>query len=447
MQLPISFINSLEGLPGFEKEAFIHCHAELEDRSSLRLNPAKNAELPYSLLPVPWSSLGYYVSPRPSFTFDPFFHAGCYYVQEASSMCLEQAFIQHKPIDKPLLALDLCASPGGKTTHLYSLLAPGSVLVANEVIKSRASLLRDNCIKWGTESVVVTQNDPAHFNELPDFFDWITLDAPCSGSGLFRKDPEAIHAWSPAAVTHCAQRQQRIFAAAWESLKPGGVLFYSTCSYSNEENEWIIEWAQEQLGASVLPISIDPSWGVVAASVGYRCWPHRLRGEGFYFCCVQKSAANLKEPARKKGDKFLPLPAKENERLSTWVQAPHVGLFEVNKQLHGWPLAQWEALSFLKSKLYIQYAGVRMGEWMREKFIPDHALALVAKMATSASVVSLEKEEAIRYLQRKEFSSNTATKGWNKVLYNGFGLGWINVLEGRINNYYPAALRILKDKG
>ena len=446
MQLPLSLLNSLEGLPGFSQEAFIHRHLEADEMTSLRLNPAKKVQLPYSLQPVPWSSLGYYVSPRPSFTFDPFFHAGCYYVQEASSMLLEQAFLQLMPTNQPLLALDFCASPGGKTTHLYSLLAPGSVLVANEVIKSRASLLRDNCIKWGTESVVVTQNDPAHFRELPNFFDWITLDAPCSGSGLFRKDPAAINTWSADSVAHCAQRQQRILAAAWQALKPGGILFYSTCSYSVEENEDIIDWAQDQLGASVLPVSINPSWGVIQGRVGYRCWPHWIRGEGFFFSCIRKPESAVKAAGFKKGEKFSPLSTKENERLKAWVHVEGQGLFEVGKQLHAWPISQWEVLAFLKSKLYIHYAGVRMGEWMREKFIPDHALALSSLLTTHASAISLDKEQAISYLQRKELLLPLATRGWNKVTYDGFGLGWVNVLEGRINNYYPKELRILKDK-
>lgn len=446
MQLPTALLNSLEGLPGFDRGAFIQRHLEADSMTSLRLNPDKQPSLPFSLRKVPWALQGFYVDPRPSFTFDPFFHAGCYYVQEASSMLLEQAFIQHMSSQQPICALDLCAAPGGKTTHLYSLLPKGSVLVANEVIKSRVNLLRDNCIKWGTTSVVVTQNDPHHFQELAGVFDWITLDAPCSGSGLFRKDPLAISSWSESHVIHCAQRQQRIVAAAWQALKPGGILFYSTCSYSLEENENIVSWAKNQLGASVLPVQLDSTWGIQESEVGYRCWPHQMRGEGFYFCCLQKSATSSPTYFSIRADKFLPVSQKENQRLKGWIDLADQHLFEAGGQLHAWPVSQWDLLTLFKQKLYISYAGLRIGQWMKEKFIPDHALALYNQLAATTSSFQLEKEQAINYLQRKEITVSNVSRGWNLVTYNGFGLGWANVLQGRINNYYPKEFRILKDK-
>ncbi|NBV30629.1 MAG: Fmu (Sun) domain protein [Chitinophagaceae bacterium] len=446
MQLPTALLNSLEGLPGFDREAFIQRHLEVDSMTSLRLNPDKQPTLPFSLRNVPWALQGFYVDPRPSFTFDPFFHAGCYYVQEASSMLLEQAFIQHMSSQQPICALDLCAAPGGKTTHLYSLLPKGSVLVANEVIKSRVNLLRDNCIKWGTTSVVVTQNDPHHFQDLADVFDWITLDAPCSGSGLFRKDPQAISSWSESHVIHCAQRQQRIVAAAWQALKPGGILFYSTCSYSLEENENIVSWAKNELGAAVLSLQLDNAWGIQESEYGYRCWPHQMRGEGFYFCCLQKSATSHPTYSSLKADKFLPASQKENQRLNGWIDLIDQHLFEVGGQLHAWPVSQWNLLALFKQKLYICYAGLRIGQWMKEKFIPDHALALSNQLAATVPAFQLEKEQAINYLQRKEIAVSNISRGWNLVTYNGFGLGWANVLQGRINNYYPKEFRILKDK-
>ena len=181
---------------------------------------------------------------RPSFTFDPLFHAGTYYVQEASSMFLEQALKQSVDLSQPLRVLDLCAAPGGKSTLLQSLLNKESLLVSNDVIKSRAAILEENIVKWGAANVVVTNNDPAHFARLENYFDAIVIDAPCSGSGLFRRDPEAINEWSENNVQLCSQRQQRIVADVWPALKQNGILIYSTCSYSAEEDEAILDWMQ-----------------------------------------------------------------------------------------------------------------------------------------------------------------------------------------------------------
>jgi 16S rRNA C967 or C1407 C5-methylase (RsmB/RsmF family)/NOL1/NOP2/fmu family ribosome biogenesis protein len=445
VQLPVSLLDSLEGLVGFERAAFTERHAELDTMTSLRLNPSKLANLPYALTPVPWTSKGFYVHPRPSFTLDPLFHAGCYYVQEASSMLLEQAFLQCSNPTGPIAALDLCAAPGGKTTHLYSLLPTGSVLVANEVIRSRVPLLRDNCIKWGSSSCVVTQNDPAHFQALPDYFDWITLDAPCSGSGLFRRDPSAIEEWSDSNVVHCAQRQQRILAAAWQALKPGGILFYATCSYSAQENEQNMEWLCQQFNAQHLPIAIAPEWGMVASTIGYRCWPHRVRGEGFYCCCMQKPLEAAGAASKKNSKSFTGVSSSKRDGLKSWIDLKGQVLFEHDEQIFAWPSNQVDQLELIKQHLYIQYAGIRIGKWVKEKLIPDHALAMSVQLAKEVPRIELEKEQAIAYLQRKEFALSATTRGWNLITYQGFGLGWINQLDGRFNNYYPKELRILKN--
>src|SRR4051812_6303721 len=224
MMLPDSFLQSLKDVKGFDRLAFEAVHAQGRAEVSIRLNPAKLAmDGPPSALPddslqekisgvfdtaavndqrfikdarVPWCDLGYYLSRRPSFTFDPLFHAGCYYVQEASSMFLEYALKQTVDLSKPLKVLDLSAAPGGKSTHIQSLITSNSLLVSNEVIKSRTNILKDNMIKWGSNNVVVTNNDPRDFGKLPDYFDVMVVDAPCSGSGLIRREPEAANHWS-----------------------------------------------------------------------------------------------------------------------------------------------------------------------------------------------------------------------------------------------------------
>ena len=193
MQLPQAFLNSLESVNGFNEEAFIKVHESGEQVTSIRVNPFKRFEILKLESRIPWTEYGYYLENRPSFTFDPLFHAGCYYVQEASSMFLEQALKQTVDLSLSLKVLDLCAAPGGKSTHILSLISKESLLVSNEVIRSRANILTDNIVKWGCSNVIVTNNDPRDFQRLENYFDVIVVDAPCSGSGLFRRDAEATN--------------------------------------------------------------------------------------------------------------------------------------------------------------------------------------------------------------------------------------------------------------
>src|SRR5260221_14470615 len=200
---------------------FLSAH-EQPSPNSIRINPLKINRK--ELENIPWTDFGYYLEQRPSFTFDPLFHAGSYYVQEASSMFLEQALKQTVDLSRPLKVLDLCAAPGGKSTHLLSLLNDQSLLVSNETIRSRATVLSENIQKWGSNNVVVTNNDPEDFQRLEGFFDVIVVDAPCSGEGLFRKDPNAVNEWSEEHIELCVVRQQRIINQVWPSLKKNGVL-------------------------------------------------------------------------------------------------------------------------------------------------------------------------------------------------------------------------------
>ena len=445
MELPQLLLDSLEGTCGYDRGSFVCRHQEHESLSSFRINPAKKAEIPFETSPVPWSGNGHYLSERPSFTFDPLFHAGAYYVQEASSMLLEQAFVQLIEPNKPLCALDLCAAPGGKTTHLQSLLAAGSFLVANEVIRYRTQILRDNIIRWGNSETVVTQNDPEQFIKLPGFFDWITVDAPCSGSGLFRKDPEAISQWSPSNVKLCAERQQRILTASWEALKPGGILFYSTCSYSQAEDEQIIQWMVQEKAAIIRALRIDPAWGVTESTAGYRCWPDKLKGEGFYFCCLQKPVSEETEIRKSRAKSLVVLGEKENNKLAPWALTTSRAVFAIEETLYSFPAQTMDLLQRVREHLYVVYAGVKLGVWMRDKLIPDHALAMSTWLSPLVIRAELTKEDAICFLQRRELSVSWNEKGWRVVCYQGLPLGWVNVVAGRVNNYYPKELRILKD--
>jgi 16S rRNA C967 or C1407 C5-methylase (RsmB/RsmF family)/NOL1/NOP2/fmu family ribosome biogenesis protein len=450
MELPGQLLKSLEFAKGFNKEAFVKIHQSGEQITSVRINPAKLLvnDLQYSA--IPWAEYGYYLAQRPSFTFDPFFHAGTYYVQEASSMFLEQALKQTVNLMQPLKVLDLCAAPGGKSTHIQSLISKESLLVSNEVIRSRANVLKDNIIKWGCENVVVTNNDPKDFAALDNYFDVIVVDAPCSGSGLFRRDAAAIEEWSEANVTLCSQRQQRILADVLPALKENGILIYSTCSYSQQEDEAIGEWLQQKCHMQNVQLSVADEWGIIESAGGYRFWPDKVKGEGFFLACFKKINAadnpviNSKKSVRPPGKLEL-LSKQEMQTVSKWVKAEGKIFTRYESTVYAWPAVNQPDFNLLLEKLRIVYSGVLVGELMRDKLIPEHALAVSCINTDTTQKVSLTKEQAIQYLQRKDIKLEGASKGWSLACFETHSLGWMNVLLGRVNNYYPKGLRILKE--
>lgn len=467
MKLPKDLLDSLEGVDGFDREAFIKVHEKGEPVTSIRLNPARQTggENPLAFLPfqaespgtvplaasrIPWSQYGYYLTQRPSFTFDPLFHAGCYYVQEASSMFLEQALKQLVDLSQPLKVLDLSAAPGGKSTHIQSLLSPESLLVSNEVIRSRCAVLADNMIKWGSHNVIVTQNDPSDFKKLTGYFDVIVVDAPCSGSGLFRKDAEAIGEWSLNNVSLCSQRQQRILADVLPALKQHGLLVYSTCSYSREEDESIGDWLEEVFDMKNETLRLDPDWGIVSSvaakstATGYRFYPDRLKGEGFFLSCFRKTRPE--KEARPRPPRIELASAKEKVLLRPWLIPGELEWVREGGQFSVLPSRFLEATAFLKTILNLQYKGTRMGQIMKDRLVPDHALALSTLITSEVPDTALSFEEAIRYLQRQEIKPSTTQMGWQTVSYLRHRLGWINVLPNRVNNYYPKEMRILKQE-
>jgi 16S rRNA C967 or C1407 C5-methylase (RsmB/RsmF family)/NOL1/NOP2/fmu family ribosome biogenesis protein len=456
--LPSFLLENLQGLPGFEQEAFEHVHAAGETLTSLRLNPAKVQEADKiwrqlkaaSVKGVPWSQHGYYLPQRPSFTFDPFFHAGAYYVQEASSMFLEHAVRHTCGTGQALKALDLCAAPGGKSTLLQAALSADSLLVANEVIRSRAALLADNLSKWGAANVVVTNNDPRDFARLPGFFDLMTVDAPCSGSGLFRREPEAIAEWSPENVALCSQRQQRILADAWPALKEDGILIYSTCSYSKEENEDILDWLAQTFDVTSVPLPVDPSWNVVVTlsdkrkCEGYRFYPNRVSGEGFFLACFRKGRGASHPP--KQRDQLTPLARRQRDKLQPWIQdmAP-LFFLEHQGEVLIFPQTIAPAVSVLQQQLYLRKAGVKAGQLAGDVLLPDHQLAMSTLLAGEVPQVALTLDQALQYLRKEDPAAPTTVKGWALMQYEHMPLGWAKILPNRINNYYPKELRILKE--
>jgi 16S rRNA C967 or C1407 C5-methylase (RsmB/RsmF family)/NOL1/NOP2/fmu family ribosome biogenesis protein len=449
--LPSSLLNALETAPGFDRGSFEAVHASGQQVTSIRVNPSKYKieNVKFKTQPVPWSSFGYYLEQRPSFTLDPLLHAGCYYVQEASSMFLEQALKQTVNLSQQLKVLDLCAAPGGKSTLIQSLISPDSLLVSNEVIKSRSAILQENITKWGGANVVVTNNDPKDFARLAGFFDVMVVDAPCSGSGLFRRDPSAMEEWSEGNVLLCSQRQQRIVADALPALKKDGTLVYCTCSYSMEEDEAVIDWLCDEFGMTSLPLKIDEDWNIVPSvtpknkAACYRFYPDKLKGEGFFLACLQKHGDE--EAHLSSRQKTTKLSKQELQAVSGWIDpgAP-LHLFRHKEDVIAVPQSFELLIPVLQDRLYLRQAGITLGKLVNNALIPEHSLALSTIYNNSIPAISLEREQALQYLRRAEFMPGVPGKGWTLMQYEGHNLGWAKLLPNRLNNYYPKEWRILK---
>ncbi len=455
MTLPASFLQSISNAPGYSKIDFVNVHQSGEQVTSIRINPGKNVEddlciRNYVSHKIPWSSCGYYLTERPSFTLDPHFHAGAYYVQEASSMFLEQALIQTAHLQQPLKILDLCAAPGGKSTLIQSLLNKNSLLVSNEVIKTRVHVLAENITKWGADNVVVTNNDPKDFKRLPAYFDVIVVDAPCSGSGLFRKDPAAAEEWSVNNVQLCSHRQQRITADVLPALKEDGILIYSTCSYSPQEDEDIADWLVNKEAMESVPLSIQPAWGIVPSqsavhkAYGYRFYPDKLKGEGFFIAVFRKKREEIRTPSGKIKNKKSNATVAEKDVLKNYITNSDEYFFaRQNDQLLAVPLQFENDLHILQAALYIKKAGVRTGAVIRHGLIPDHELAVSNIISSGVPHAAVDEATALQYLRRQEFILPDNIRGWHLVTHRKLALGWVKILPGRVNNYYPREWRIL----
>lgn len=477
MQLPSSLLRSLEQVKGFNQTAFEEVHASGEQVVSVRMNPLKlsivngewsigNGQLAIGdqqnistsldvlqqhpstpLRAVPWSSSGYYLSQRPSFTLDPLLHAGAYYVQEASSMFLEQALKQSIDLAQPLLVLDLCAAPGGKSTLLQSIISNESLLVSNEVIQTRVNILKENIIKWGAGNVVVTNNDPSAFSKLHGLFDVLVIDAPCSGSGLFRRDAEAINEWSEDNVQLCSQRQQRILADAWHCLKEDGVLIYSTCSYSAEEDEEILDWIEERFKVEGLRFKVDEAWNIdevesTTGAYGYRFWPYKVKGEGFFIAAFRKKET---PDALRLKIKNTQLASKQEAAIAAnWLKRTQGTTFiKQGQNIAAIPTHWNETIQYLMQELKVRYAGVELGTIAKNDLLPEHALAVSTILKDDVMKVELTLAQSLDYLRKNEINVDSPHKGWALAVYNNLPLGWMKLLGNRINNYYPKEWRIL----
>ena len=389
---------------------------------SIRLNPFKLEEGTHKVnpelnpQPIPWCKEGYWLDTRPNFTFDPLLHAGVYYVQEASSMFLSHV-LQHL-VKQPVMALDLCAAPGGKTTCARTSLPAGSFLFSNEPIGKRAQILAENVQKFGHEGVAVTNNYPRDYKKTKLGFDVIIADVPCSGEGMFRKDPQSIEEWSPQNVENCWQLQRSIIADIWDNLKPGGILIYSTCTFNAHEDEENIAWILNEYDAELLSVPTEEAWNITGSLIDnplkdgrdfpvYRFIPGKTCGEGIFMAIIRKHG--------------------ENETLINKTT------IDVDK-----------AITEARKRLRILSHGVKEGIQKGKNVIPDHTLALSFSTDKSAYPnVEVDYQTAIAYLRREAIVlSSDAPRGIVLLTYKGYPIGFAKNLGNRANNLYPQEWRI-----
>lgn len=442
MTLPPNFESQLHFLNGSEIND-LKTALKGQAITSLRVNPGKwNQQV--NLEKVPWTENGYYLKERPNFTCDPLFHAGTYYVQEASSMVIGyilKELLQKLP--EGAVILDLCAAPGGKSTDLATGLRPGDVLLSNEVIQSRARILKENVNKWGAASHWVSSNDPEDFAHLPGLFDLMLIDAPCSGEGLFRKDPEAMKEWSPEAVAHCQKRQQRILVDAWDSLATGGFLIYATCTYNRSENEEVLQWLIENHDVDPIAIAVEPFGFNVFDQGGfpiYKAFPHRVRGEGFSFFVVQKKnqidSVIPKSKRKKDQRKRMSVEAYLKDPEDEGLMVDDVLYYTRNLPLR----------DLLSDRLQLVRSGMRIGEFKKNKLVPDHELAMFQGYKDQFPVIDLEYDQAISFLKKESFDLPSNQRGFNLLQYRRVNLGFVNHLGNRFNSLLPQSYRIHSQK-
>lgn len=409
---------------------------------SVRWNPEKNPALAngYPGRPVAWCATGKYLDDRPAFPLEPLWHAGAFYVQEASSMFLEQV-VQQLDLPEEALVLDACAAPGGKSTHLLGLLGPRALLVANEPVPKRNRILQENLQKWGYPNTLVTRADAPELGRLYQRFDLVLADAPCSGEGMFRRDMGARRDWSPQHVAACAQRQCLLLDSLAPAVRPGGYLIYSTCTWAEEEDEAQVRRLLDNGDWEAVAQGPDGMAGAVAGKngIGYRFYPHRIPGEGFYIACLRKHGAGTERRTGNRSGKALSAPAglEQLADLSDMACLDHRGetvLFP----------AAWQGEAEILSKaLRTERLGTPAGSEVRGAFNPAHDLALSILLKNDVPSMELSLDQARTYLRKGPVAApQQGTTGWHVVRYLGVALGWAKVLPGRVNNYYPKYLSI-----
>lgn len=446
--LPKDFIHLMtEQLGTTEAEELCNALESKESPTSIRINKSKTDKWQDDKnidSEVPWCSEGFYLNTRPSFTFDPLLHAGCYYVQEASSMYLSKVLNTYLT-DQPIVALDMCAAPGGKSTLTLSHLPEGSLLIANEVMRQRAQVLAENLCKWGNPNHIVTSNYAEDFLVLGQVFDLIICDAPCSGEGMFRKDQGAIDDWSLDNVNTCYKRQRDILKNIWKCLKPGGLLVYSTCTFNQMEDEANVEWISEELGGEILPIQDEKEWNITNGHF----FPHKTKGEGFFISVFRKSAneqdectnSNNGKNKKKKNDKQKAIVVPKE--IKDWVIGQNkFTFFTEGNAFFCFPTTHYELFKTVRDNLKVVSAGIELASTKGKNLQPSHSLAVSTYLNNNSfPKAELTLEQAIAYL-RTEAIQVDAEKGYVLLTFQGHPLGFGKNIGNRVNNLYPSEWRI-----
>lgn len=454
MDFPSGFEQRIKGqLP--QEADLLFSALDTESPVSIRLNPFKPLEIPDSLEKTPWHPEGRYLKERPSFTLDPAFHAGMYYVQEASSMSID-FILQQLNLDG-IRALDLCGAPGGKSSLLATHLYPkGGFVLANEVIRSRAQTLKENLIKWGLPNIAVSNLDPKQIAKSKLGFDLMLVDAPCSGEGMFRKDEAARKEWSEDNVELCAARQKRILADILPALNPGGYIIYSTCTFSEAENEQNLLWLAEEQEMESLEIPFPPEWNitrkVLNGMVGYAFYPHKTKGEGFFVALLRKakggeqraeSGERRAEGDQKKIKGLARLGKKTDAPVESWLNE-EIELFEWFDGLYALPKSLLEIAAPVFHQLPLQYFGIKMAEAAGRDWKPSAELAFsVLANSEAFPSVELNLKDALHFLRRDDLKFPDSPQGWLRITHKGQGLGFVKNLGSRANSQYPKEWRIL----
>ena len=488
---PQEFLERMKQMLGTEYHEFAAA-LEQEPAQALRFNPLKRSRTDENIFPpfpqarqetaapfgslsrVPWASDGYYYSSSDHPGKHPLHEAGLYYIQEPSAMAPAE-LLEARPGHR---VLDLCAAPGGKSTQLAAKLQGEGILFCNEIHPARARILSENIERMGVCNALVTNETPERLaSRFPEYFDRILVDAPCSGEGMFRKNPDACQEWSPENVELCAKRQDGILDRAAEMLRPGGRMVYSTCTFAPAENEGAIARFLERHEEFILlpikktlfsPADCDgvPAWGNGLPQLKYtlRLWPHRLRGEGHFAALLQKTEKAPKaDPSCGKGSRRNGSPlygisekeltplwdfCKETLMLSGPALPPSlcgaVGLKQESIFLPFGDNVYLCPASFPSLKgLKILRPGLHLGELKKNRFEPSHGLALALSPRAVLRVRDLpcDSGQAAAYLRGQTFPAE-GDKGWHLICADGFGLGWGKLAGGIMKNHYPKGLRI-----
>lgn len=464
MQLPAEFITQMNTLMGEDRAKRLFDGLLEEPITAVRVNGKCSGMFPVSAASrVAWCASGWILEQRPNFTFDPLLHAGCYYVQEASSMFLHRVLSTY--VNRPVMMLDMCAAPGGKTTVALDALPQGSMVVCNEPIKLRAQILAENIQKWGASGVMVTNNYPEQFAHSSLLFDVLLCDVPCSGEGMFRKDAEAVAGWSRQRVEQCAQLQREIVQTVWGRLRDGGLMIYSTCTFNTLENEENVRWIAEKLGAEVLAVPVEEAWQIMPSLLPsykapvYRFMPGYTKGEGLFMAVLKKHGeapyvldAEAERNTKKENGKArkqkatCAIDSKLTEPLTQWLRPAYKCVLRHQEdEVMALPLPLAGSYDMaVKQGLKVLSAGVPVARIKGRDLVPHHALSLSRERALDLfPLVAVDYATAIDFLRCEavRLPENTP-KGFVLLTYRGVPLGFCKNIGNRANNLYPREWRI-----